>query len=65
MRSYVMLFPWMSVIFCWGGRGNMIEIFSMTEERTHTPWRRMVGHICCCQLKTKRLKKKQAILYFS
>jgi hypothetical protein len=37
MKSYVMLFPWMSVIFCWVDHGNMTEMLFMMGERTHTP----------------------------
>jgi hypothetical protein len=54
MKFYVMLFPWMSVIFCCGDRGNMIGMLFIMGEGTHTPWRRVVGHICCCQLKMSR-----------
>jgi hypothetical protein len=54
MKSYVMLFTWMSIIFCWVDSGNMIEMMFMMGEGTHTPWRRMDEHICCCQLNTRR-----------
>jgi hypothetical protein len=37
MKSYVMLFPWMYVIFCWVDCGNMTEIVFTMGERICTP----------------------------
>jgi hypothetical protein len=33
---------------------NMTGMLFMMEERTHTPWKRMAGRICCYHLKTRR-----------
>jgi hypothetical protein len=46
--------PMDSVIFCWGGRGNMTEMLFMMGEGKHTPCKIMVECICHCQLETRR-----------
>jgi hypothetical protein len=55
MRFCVMSFQWLSIIYCWVDHGNMTEMWCIMGGRTHTLWKKMVGHMLL-SIKDKEVK---------